>query len=392
MTTETATPGIELLDADLQPDRRVTALELFFDLVFVFAITQLTGYVSRDPTWTRVVEALAILATLWWVWSAYAWLGNRTAADEGPVRGVLLAAMGAMLVVSLAVPTAFGAGALAFGIGYFLARVLHLGAFMIVSRGDPELRYVVGRLARSILPVAFMLLAAGIVDGTARTVLWAAAIAVDYGGLLLTGTTGWHVQAAHFAERHGLVIIVALGESVVSLGVGASGLGLGAGVIIGALLGGAVAAAMWWAYFDVVALVAERRLRGLDDASRSRMARDSYTYLHLPMVAGIILFAVGVKKTLGHVGEELEIVPAVCMCCGVALYLVALSAFKRRNIGSFNYPRLVAAAALAAFTAVAVNVSAIAALAVVATISCALIAYEVLHYASARDRIRHYEA
>ena len=392
MTTETAAPGIELVDREVQSDRRVTALELFFDLVFVFAITQLTGYVSSDPTWTRLLEALAILATLWWVWSAYAWLGNRTAADEGAVRVVLFAAMGGMLVVSLAVPTAFGDGALAFGIAYFLVRVMHLGAYTIISRGDPELRHVVGMLARSILPAALMLLAAGFVSGTARTVLWVAAIAVDYGGLMASGTTGWHVQAAHFSERHGLVIIVALGESIVSLGVGATGLGLEAGVIIGALLGGAVAAALWWAYFDVVALVAERVLRRLDDASRSRAARDSYTYLHLPMVAGIILFAVGVKKTLGHVDKELDTVPAVCMCCGVALYLLALSALKRRNIGSFNYPRLVAAAALAAFTAVAVHVAAIAALAGVAAITCTLIAYEALHYAAARDRIRHYES
>ena len=392
MATKTAAPAIELVDHTVQSDRRVTALELFFDLVFVFAITQLTGYVSKDPTWSRLVEALAILAALWWVWSAYAWLGNRTAADEGAVRVVLFAAMGGMLVVSLAVPTAFGDGALAFGIAYFVVRALHLGAYTIISRGDPELRYVVGRLARSILPAALLLLAAGLVDGTARTVLWVVAIAVDYGGLMASGTSGWHVQAAHFSERHGLVIIVALGESIVSLGVGANGLGLGAGVIIGALLGGAVAAAMWWAYFDVVAVVAERRLRRLDDVSRSRTARDSYTYLHLPMVAGIILFAVGVKKTLGHVHEELEIVPAFCMCFGVALYLLALSTFKRRNIGSFNYPRLVAAAALAAFTAVAVHLPAIAALAVVAALSCGLIAYEVIHYAAARDRIRHTEA
>jgi low temperature requirement protein LtrA len=245
------------------------------------------------------------------------------------------------------------------------------------------------RMATTMLPAAALLIVAGALDGTARTLCWIAALAVDYGGLVARGTTGWRVAAGHFAERHGLIIIIALGESIVALGVGVGALELDAGIIVAGLLGVAVAVALWWAYFDVVAIVAERRLRDADPPEQVRIARDSYTYLHLPMVAGIVIFAVGVKKTLGHVSDELDSVPAVALCVGVALYFVALSAFKRRNVGSFNWPRLVAAAALMALAPVATAVPALLALALVAVLTCGLVAYEYVSYAEARDRIRH---
>ena len=370
-------------------EERVTPLELFFDLVFVFAITQVTGFISADPTWTRLVEGMAILAALWWAWESYVWLGNTAASDEGAVRVVLLSAMGAMLVASLAVPRAFGDDGVIFGVAFLAVRVLHLGAYAIVSRDDPQLRFVVVRMASTMLPASALIVVAGALDGTAQALMWVAALSLDYGGLIARGTEGWRVVASHFAERHGLVIIIALGESIVALGVGAEGLGLDAGIIAGALLGVAVAAALWWAYFDFVALVAERVLREAAPADQVRIARDSYTYLHLPMVAGIVLFALGTKKTLAHVGDELEAVPAVALCGGVALYLVALSALKRRNIGSFNWPRLVAAVVLAGLAPIATVVPALVALGLVAVVSCGLIAYEVVRYAEARDRIRH---
>jgi low temperature requirement protein LtrA len=379
----------ELLEAPVETDQEVTPLELFFDLVFVFAITQVSGYVSAEPAWTRLAEGLAILAALWFAWSAYVWLGNRAASDEGAMRVVVLSAMGAMLVASLAVPHAFGRDGLIFGVAYFAVRALQLAAFVVVSRDDPVLRGVVGRLTTTFLPAGALLVAAGAVDGPARTALWVAALAVDYGGLMLRGTEGWYVEAAHFSERHGLVIIIALGESVVAVGAGAGHLDLDAHVIVGALLGMAVAGALWWAYFDVVALVADRRLRRMTMAERAVIARDSYTYLHLPMVAGIVVFAIGVKTTLPDAGAQLEAVPAATLCGGVALYLLALSAFKRRNIGSFNRPRLVAAAILVALVPVATAVPALLALALVAATACGLIAYEVLHYREARERIRH---
>jgi low temperature requirement protein LtrA len=378
-----------LEDEPVEVEQEVTPLELFFDLVLVFAITQVTGFISHDATWTRLLEGLAILAVLWFAWEAFVWLANSAASDEGAVRVVLLSTMGALLVASLAVPQAFGDDALIFGVAYFVVRVLHIGAYVIVSREDPQLRRVVLRLATTILPAAALLVVAGVVDDTARTVCWIGALAVDYGGLMARGVEGWRVEATHFAERHRLIIIIALGESIVSLGVGAGGLDLDAGVVAGALLGVAVAASMWWAYFDFVALVAARRLRGAPPDERVRIARDSFTYLHLPMVAGIVLFALGAKKTLAHVDEHLAAVPAVALCGGVALYLLALSVFKRRNIGSFNYPRLVAASALVGLAPIATAIPALLALGLVAAVGVALVAYEFVAYAEARDRIRH---
>ncbi|MCW3067177.1 MAG: low temperature requirement protein [Solirubrobacterales bacterium] len=370
-------------------EQEVTPLELFFDLVFVFAITQVSGFVSEHATWLHLAQGLAILAVLWWAWESYAWLGNTAASDEGTMRVVLLAAMGAMLVASLAVPHAFGANGLVFGFAYLAVRLLHLVAYEIVSRGDPELRGVVLRLATTAVPGALLIVLAGALHGVARDVCWVAALAIDYGGLALRGVDGWRVQPSHFAERHGLIIIIALGESIVSIGVGAGALSLSAGIVAGALLGVAVAAALWWAYFDVVAIVAERRLRSAPPAEQVRLARDSYTYLHMPMVAGIVVFAIGVKTTIENVGHHLDAVPAAALCGGVALYLLALSAFKRRNIGSYNQPRLAAAGILLVLAPVTSHVAALLALALVALVACGLIAYEVRRYAAARERIRH---
>jgi low temperature requirement protein LtrA len=376
-------------DEPVEVEQQVTPLELFFDLVFVFAITQVTGFVSADATWTRLIEGLAILAALWFAWESYVWLANSAASDEGAVRVVLLFAMGALLIVSLAVPRAFGDDGLVFGVAYFVVRAAHICAYLIVARGDEQLRGVVVRLATTVLPGAALLVVAGALDGTAQALCWVGALAIDYGGLMVRGVEGWRVAAKHFAERHGLIIIIALGESIVALGVGAGGLELDAGLIAAALLGIAIASAMWWAYFDLVALVAERRLRTAPRDEQVRIARDSFTYLHLPMVAGIIVFALGVKKTLAHVDHELDTVPAVALCGGAALYFLALSAFKRRNIGSFNYPRLVAASALVLLAPIATEIPALVAVGLVAAISVGLVAYEFVAYAEARDRIRH---
>jgi low temperature requirement protein LtrA len=375
----------ELVDVEQQ----VSPLELFFDLVFVFAITQVTGFVAHDATWTGLFEGLAILAALWFGWESFVWLANRAASDEGAVRVVLLSAVGALVVASLAVPHAFGADGVIFGVAFLAVRAMHLVAFQVVAREDPELRGVVARLASTMLPAALLLVLAGALDGTAQALCWIGALTIDYGGLVARGTEGWRVVAGHFAERHGLIVIIALGESIVSVGVGAGGLELDAGIITAALLGVTVAGAMWWAYFDFVAIVAERRLRSAPPRERVQIARDSYTYLHLPMVTGIVLFALGIKKLLGDVDAHLDTVPAVALCVGPALYFLALSAFKRRNIGSFNQPRLVAAAALVALTPAATAIPALLALALVALVACGVIAYEFVRYAEARDRIRH---
>ena len=378
-------------EAAEEAEQEVTALELFFDLVFVFAITQVTAFLYHDPSWRRLPEALAILMVLWFAWSGYVWLGNTAGTDEGAIRVVLLVAMVPVLIASLAVPHAFGRDALAFGIALLFVRALHLAAYGVLARDDPPLRGVVVRLSRTMLPASAFLVLAGLLSGPGRAFCWIAALAIDYGGLILSGTRDWRVEPSHFTERHGLMIIIALGESIVAVGVGAASLGLDAGVIVGVALGLAVAASLWWAYFDVVAKVAERRLRQSAPVERAKIARDSYTYLHLPMVAGVVLFAFGVKTTLADAHAHLATLPAAALCGGVALYLLALSAFKRRNIGSFNFPRLVAAAVLAALAPVVTTLPALLSLALVALIACTLIAYEVRRYAEARDRIRHQE-
>jgi low temperature requirement protein LtrA len=306
---------------------------------------------------------------------------------------MLLCAMAAMLIASMAVPHAFGADALIFGVAYFVVRLLHIGTYALVARAqhDSTLSAVVGRLASTILPAAALLVLAGAFTGTARALCWIAALAVDYGGIVVRGVEGWRIAPGHFAERHGLIVIIALGESIVALGVGASSTPLTERVIVGALLGIAVAAALWWAYFDVVALVAERRLRGARPREQVLIARDSYTYLHLPMITGIVLFAIGVERTLIHLDAHLSTVSATALCGGLALYLLALSAFKRRNIGSFNRQRLVVAALLLALIPAARSVPALLALGLVACATCGLIAFEVTRYTETRRRIRHME-
>jgi low temperature requirement protein LtrA len=373
------------------PEQRVTPLELFFDLVFVFAITQVTGFIAHDPTWTRLLEGLAILTAVWLAWDAYAWLGNSAGTDEGFFRLALFAALAGMLVVAITVPDAFGANALAFGIAYAAVRTLHIAAYAVIARGTPPLGHVVRVLAAWMLPSALLILLAGVVEpGAARTVCWTLALASEVLGLWFFGDVEhWQVQAGHMAERFGLIIIIALGESVAALGAGAQDHALDAGLIVAIVLGVAVACALWWAYFDVVAVVATRIFEQAEGPVRARMARDSYSYLHLPMVAGIILFALGVKKTLAHYGDPLEAVPAVGLCGGVALYLLAHVAYRMHNTHTLNRQRLLAGVVLCALIPVATAIPALAALGLVAALTVALVTFEAIHFHESRARLRH---
>ena len=371
------------------PEERVTPLELFFDLVFVFAITQVTGLVSAQPTWAGLGKGLLVLGVLWWAWAAYAWLTNTVDPEEGVVRLAIFGAMAAMLVVSLAVPEAFGDDALVFAVAYAVVRVAHLVLYALAGRGDPDLLGAVARLVPGTVIGGTLLVAAAFLDGGAQAAVWAVALTADLAGPYLGGARGWHLSAGHFAERHALIIIIALGESIVAVGVGAAGLELDAGVVAAGVLGIAIAAALWWAYFDVVAIVAERKLREAVGGAQLSMARDSYSYLHLPMVAGIVLAAVGMKKTLADVGDPLKTVPAVALCGGVAMYFLAHVLFRLRNVRTLSRRRVVVAALLVALVPAAVEIPALATIAVVAALCCGLIAYEALRFAEARERVRH---
>ena len=372
-------------------EERVTNLELFFDLVFVFAITQVTGLMAHENTWTGVAQGMLVLSALWFAWASYAWLTNTINPEEGTVRLAIFAIMAALLVASLAVPHAFGDDGVTFGVAYLFVRAMHLVLYGTAARGDGTLWPVVRNLAPSMLGASGLILAAGFTDGTLQYALWGVALAIEIAGPYIRGVDGWRLHPGHFAERHGLIIIIAIGESVVAVGAGVTGQALTLSVIAAAILGIAIAAALWWAYFDVVALVAERRLAARQGAERARNARDSYTFLHLPMVAGIILFALGMKKTLTHVDAPLSAVSAFALCGGIALYLLGHIAFRLRNVGTVNKQRAVTVAVLAALIPVAHRLDALPALTVVAAACCGLIAYEAIRFREVRARVRHAE-
>jgi low temperature requirement protein LtrA len=370
-------------------EQRVTPLELFFDLVFVFALTQVTVFLTDHPTWTGMLQGVALLAALWWGWVGYSWLTNAVPAEEAiPARLVILTAMAAMLVASLAVPDAFGEYGVIFGVAYFVVHLLQVLLYALATGREPEQRRAILRLAPGFLAAPALLIVAGFLDGPAQGWLWAVALAIDYGVAAVRGVSGFRVHAGHFVERHGLIIIIALGESIVAIGVGASGLTLRAGVVVGAVLGVALAAALWWTYFDLVVLFAERRLSAVKGEERARLARDSYSYLHLLMVAGIIFVALGVKKTIADIGDPLGTIPAVALCGGVALYLLGHNAFRLRDFGSVSVPRLVVTILCCALVLMAVSVSSLITLAILTVLLCGLAAFETMRSREFRRELR----
>jgi low temperature requirement protein LtrA len=372
----------------MREGERVTPLELFFDLVFVLALTQCTALMANDPSWEGLAKGILVLGVLWWSWTGYAWLTSVVNPEEGVVRLTIFAAMAALLVVALCVPEAFDSEALLFACAYGVVRAAHIVLFIIASRDEPELRRSVNGLAISTAIGVGLLVAASAADRGLQGALWGLALALDMGGPFFFGAEGWKLVPAHFVERHGLIVIIALGESIVAIGVGAQ-VGVDAGVVAAAVLGVAVAAALWWLYFDVVALVAERRLvNAAEGRERNEVARDSYSYLHFPMIAGIVLLALGLKKTLAHVEDPLKVVPAFAMLGGTSLYLLAHVAFRLRNIRTLNKQRLVCGIGLLALLPAATQMPSLVTLGVLAAVLVALITYEMLRFGELRNRLR----
>jgi low temperature requirement protein LtrA len=377
------------MSAVLRESERVTPLELFFDLVFVLALTQCTALMSATPTWEGMLKGMLVLGMLWWSWVGYAWLTSVVDPEEGTVRLVMFAAMAGLLVAALCVPGAFGSEALGFACAYGAVRVAHILLFVLASRDDPQLRRSVLGLAGSTAVGVGLLLIAAFTGGWLQIGLWGLALLLDAGGPFLFGADGWKLVPGHFAERHGAIVIIALGESIVAIGAGA-GKHVDLGVVVAAVLGTAISGALWWLYFDVVALVAERRLsHAIEGRERNEIARDSYSYLHFPMVAGIALLAVGLKRTLGHVDDPLKLVPATALLGGTAVYLLAHVAFRMRNIHRMNYQRLACAVLLLALLPAALALPSLATLGILTVVLAALIAYEARRFAELRDRLRH---
>src|SRR5215211_5283565 len=339
-------------------ESRVSTLELFFDLVFVFAFTQVTGYLAHHLTWAGMLQGAALLAALWWAWVSYSWLTNAVSALEAiQARIVILSAMAAMLIASLAVPDTFGDDGVLFGLSYFVVRLLQVALYAIATSDEPRTRQAILRLAPGFL-----------------------------GGPALLVVVGFHIRAAHFVERHGLVIILALGESIAVIG--AAGVDLSARVVLAAVFAIALSAGLWWAYFDYVVLAAERRLSAAQGHERARLARDPYSYMHLPMVAGIIFVALGLEETLAHVGDPLGMKTALALCGGVALYLLGHNAFRLRDVGSVSVPRLAVAVLCCAFIPVALMVPSLFSVAVLAALLAALAAFETVRPHQFRREVR----
>jgi low temperature requirement protein LtrA len=380
------------LGAAFRQGERVMPLELFFDLVFVLAITQCTTLMSHEPTWTGIGRGMLILALLWWSWVGYAWLTSVLDPEEGAVRIVLFAAMAAFLIAAICEPEAFDDLAMEFAVAYGAVRAAHIALFLLASRDDPGLRRSTLGLAAGAAVCVALLIVGALLDPGPRAAIWALALVLDMGEPYLFGSEGWHLVPGHFAERHGLIVIIALGESIVAIGVGA-GAEMTWGIAAAATLGIAIAAALWWMYFDVVALVSARRLADAPEGKvRNELARDSYSYIHFPMVAGIILAALGLKKTIGHVDDQLDVVPAFALLAGVALYLLGLVAFRYRHVRSINWRRLALIVILLALLPAATVLPALAVLAIVAALLWTLVTVETQGYGEGRDAVRHGDA
>ncbi|MEU8170994.1 low temperature requirement protein A [Micromonospora sp. NPDC049004] len=350
------------------PGSRATRLELFYDLIFVFAFLNVTTATAADRTVRGLVQCLVVLALLWWCWSGFAVLGNLIRTDQGIVPLVGFVTMAAAFVLALSLPKAFvdrpGGlyGPLVFAAGYFLVRVGETSIFLWLGRRNRDVRRRWRMLALPVVLATSLIVVAALVpqrlfdgaaEGVFRLALWLTALAVEYGaGLALRGT-GWTVlSAGHWAERHGQIVLVALGEAIIALGLapgGTAALPLTWPVLIAAVLGVAVAASLWWAYFDTLALGMEQALhRTRDPDARAAMARDAYTYLHLPVIIGVILFALGLKGLIHegaapHTpswGVPLPGFDLLALYGGVALYLLALIVLGRWLLAAPRWPTI----------------------------------------------------
>ncbi len=376
----------------INPGRRrgaeVRPLELFFDLVFVLAITQCTQLMADNATWAGLGQGLLVLALLWWAWAAYAWLTSVLDPDDGAVRGVIFAAMAALLIASICVPATFDDLALPFVAAYGVVRFAHIASFFLASRDEPDLRRSVLGITGGTSVCIAVLAVGALFDGWLQAGIWIFALALDLGEAYFFGSGGWQLQPTHFAERHRLIVLIALGESIVAIGAGAE-VSLDVGIAAAAAVGMLLTAAMWWVYFDVVEIVSARRLVEAEQGDvQNRLARDSYSYIHYILVAGIVLTALGLKKAIGDVEEPLKTVPAFALLGGVAVYLLGLVLFRLRHHRGLNTHRLVIGLLLVAAVPLATEVPALAAVSGAAAVLWAMVAWETRQYGEAREQLR----
>ncbi|MET7696487.1 low temperature requirement protein A [Streptomyces sp. NPDC005485] len=377
---------------------RVTPFELFFDLVYVFTLTQITWYMAHEHTGTGVLHGLLLLALVWFSWSAYAWLGNQArSTDRGVLRAGLAVAMAGVFAVALTVPEAWhdGPGGLngpvVLACAYLFVRCVHLIVYAALAGDDHGLRR---QVVISVAPVlgAGGLLIAGAGIGTTQTVLFAVAIVVDWGGIYTTSRRGnWRIHSAsYFSERHELFIIIALGESLLAMGAAASRRPIDLALLTAAVLGVAATAGLWWLYFDIVTRIVEHRLEETRGAQRLSLAVHAYGYAHFPVVAGIVLTALGMEGVVADAGgrEGLGTFSASALCGGAALYLGGLTLFGRITVGVWGPFRLGAMLVLLAWCPAANALSPLGALTGVVVILAAVAGVETWWYSELRRTAR----
>jgi low temperature requirement protein LtrA len=333
-------------------ERRTSYLELFFDLVFVFAITQVTSLMLAEPTAAGYAKSALVLAMVYWAWSGYAWATNAIDLSWPPLRLGYLAAMGASFGMAVAVPDAFGDQVLWFAVPYVVVRLLNLALYIGGLREDPvQLRAILALAPWFALSPA-LALAGAFLGGRPQIAFWCAGLAIDVLGTLRAGEgAGFRVSPDHFAERYALFIIIALGESIVAIGSGLADHTRDAAFALSLGVAFVGVAAIWWAYFDFTAAVLTRVLRNQPPERRGPLARDVFTLGHYPTVLGIIFFAVAAKKTVAEPGEPLTSAGRFALAAGIGSFLIGFALARYRIIRHVSWERV--GAATAAIVAVA---------------------------------------
>jgi low temperature requirement protein LtrA len=377
---------------------RVTTFELFFDLVFVFAFTQVTEYMAHAHSASGVLQALIILGILWWSWCSYSWLANQTFVDEGLVRIGMAVAMAAMFLVALVIPESFedlpgGLYApMVFALSYVVVRVAHLLLYLGAARDDGPLRLQVLRTSIPMAAGSALIVTGALIGGEAQTWFWLTGLGLDVALTYITSRGGnWRVHsAAHWAERYGLVVILALGESIVAIGVGVAQEAISTPILIGALLAVGLSVLLWWLYFDVISIAAEHELARRTGGARTALAIDGYTYLHFALIAGVVISALGVEQAMHSVNETdaMGLFGACALFGGTSLYLAGHAAFWRRAGGTWKIVRLGAATLLLALIPVGALMSSLAAMVLVVAVPATVVVVESLRHGEKRAEVR----
>jgi low temperature requirement protein LtrA len=351
-------------------------LELFFDLTFVYAMSQVTHLMLDDMSWQGFGRGVLALLALWWAWVCYAWLTNLFEVARVVHTTLVILAVAAMLVAVIALPDAFTTGALVFGLALLSVRLINAGMFIASSSHDEaEVASAIRRLAPGLLIGPCLIVAAAFVPSPYRELLWIAAAVIDFGSPLLAGTNGLRVVPSYFIERHGSVIIIALGEAIIAMGAVASEDLRHPGVLGAVVCGVLISATLWWTYFGLTT-GAEERMRRTPAEDRPRLALDAYSYLHLPLVAGIVFFAVGIRVSVEHVDSPLAPLAALALTGGVAMFYAAEVAYRWRDHHQVTVDRLLAAAASLLVFPMAISAPAVWSLAVLTVIGVLRLAWE----------------